>query len=49
MGTTQTQLLTSFLQDKEHLDVNEMDVKRVYLTIWDICKLKREYRCGTHL
>ena len=23
-------------QDKEDLDVNEMDVKRVYLTIWDI-------------
>ncbi|KAF9787012.1 MFS general substrate transporter [Thelephora terrestris] len=27
-------------EDKEVLNVNEMDVKRVYLTIWDICKLK---------
>jgi hypothetical protein len=35
-------LLSSLLQDKEDLDVNEMDVKRVYLTIWDICKLKRK-------
>ena len=35
-------LLSSLPQDKEDLDVNEMDVKRVYLTIWDICKLKRK-------
>ena len=42
VGATETRLLNSTPQDKEDLDVNEMDVKRVYLTIWDICKLKRE-------
>lgn len=42
-------LLNSFPQDKEDLDVNEMDVKRVYFTIWDICKLKRKYRYRSHL
>jgi len=36
-------------QDKEDLDVKEMDVKRVYLTIWDICKLKRKCQRWIHL
>lgn len=41
-------LLNFLLQGKEDLDVNEMDVKKVYVTIWDICKLKREYLCGNN-
>lgn len=47
VGMIQTQLLNSSPQDKVDLDVNEMDVKQVYLTIWNICKLKRKYPyCG---
>ena len=42
-------LLSSLPQDKEDVDVKEMGVKRVYLTIWDICKLKREYMCRSLL
>ena len=49
VGLKWVQLLNSFPQDKEDLDVNEMDVKRVYLTIWDICKLKRKYRYESYL
>ena len=42
-------LLNPLPQDKEKLDVNEMGLKRVYLTIWDICKLKRESLSGSHV
>ena len=41
--------LTPLPQDKEDIDVKEMGVKRVYLTIWDICKLKRECTCRNRL
>jgi len=42
-------LLNPLPQDKEDPDVKEMGVKRVYLTIWDICKLKREFTYRSRL